>query len=275
MATKVLITGMSGLIGELVKEKLGELGSYELTALNRTNIEGVKTIQADISDLNAIKDAFVGQDIVIHLAAVLVNADWQQLMAVNINGTYNVFEASRLAGVKRVVNASSGATIKGVVKREGIYKDLEDGNYENVPNPWKMITHNDFHPYGLYGVSKMAGEGLARHFSDVYRLPIINLRIGTVRPSGVPEEDQDYSIYLSHRDVVQSILLAMNAPDDMLFETFLVTSDNKWSYRDIEHFKEVLGFAPEDRVEDFRNVTNKPVTKRTPTGGYWVKNQGL
>ena len=107
MTTKVLITGMSGLIGELVKEKLGELGSYELTALNRTNIEGVKTIQADISDLSAIKDAFVGQDVVIHLAAVLVNADWQQLMAVNVNGTYNVFEASRLAGVKRVVNASS------------------------------------------------------------------------------------------------------------------------------------------------------------------------
>ena len=55
----------------------------------------------------------------------------------------------------------------------------------------------------------------------------------------------------------------------------MVTSDNKWGYRDIEHFKEVLGFAPEDRVEDFRNTTNKPVTKRTPTGGYWVKNQGL
>ena len=67
----------------------------------------------------------------------------------------------------------------------------------------------------------------------------------------------------------------MNAPDDMLFETFLVTSDNKWGYRDIEHIKEVPGFAPEDRVEDFRNATNKPVTKRTPTGGYWVKNQGL
>ncbi|MBR62185.1 MAG: hypothetical protein CL904_05990 [Dehalococcoidia bacterium] len=275
MTTKVLITGMSGLIGELVKEKLEKLGSYELTALNRTNIIGVKTIQADISDLSSIKDAFVGQDIVIHLAAVLVNADWSQLMSVNINGTYNVFEASRLAGVKRVVNASSGAAIKGVVRNGDVYKNLEDGKYEDVPIPWKMITHNDFHPYGLYGVSKMAGEGLARHFSDVHKLPIINLRIGTVRPSGVPEEDQDYSIYLSHRDVVQSILLAMNAPDDMLFETFLVTSDNKWGYRDIEHFRQVLGFTPEDRAEDFRNNTNQPVNKRTPTGGYWVKNQGL
>jgi len=266
---------MSGLIGELVKEKLEQLGSYELTALNRTNIEGIKTVQADISDLNSIKQAFVGQDIIIHLAAVLVDADWKQLMAVNINGTYNVFEASRLAGVKRVVNASSGATIKGVVKTGGIYKDLEDGEYDNVPKSWEMMTHNDFHPYGLYGVSKMAGEGLARHFSDEYKLPIINLRIGTVRPSGIPEEDQDYSTYLSHRDTVQAILLAMNAPDDILFETFLVTSENKWSYRDIEHFKETLRFAPEDRVEDFRNTANKPVTKRTPTGGYWVNNQGL
>ena len=275
MTTKILITGMSGLIGGLVKERLEELGNYELTALNRTDIKGIRTVQADISDLNSIKDAFIGQDIVIHLAAVLVDADWEQLMAVNINGTYNVFEASRLAGVKRVVNASSGATIKGVVKSEGIYKYLEDGQYDKVPKPWKMITHTDFHPYGLYGVSKIAGEGLARHFSDVYKLPIINLRIGTVRPSGVPEEDQDYSIYLSHRDIVQAIMLAMNAPAAMLFETFLVTSENKWGYRDIEHFKESLGFAPEDSAEDFRNIKSVPKAKRTPTGGYWVRNQGL
>ena len=138
MTTKILITGMSGLIGGLVKERLEELGSYELTALNRTDIKGIRTVQADISDLNSIKDAFIGQDIVIHLAAVLVDADWEQLMAVNINGTYNVFEASRLAGVKRVVNASSGATIKGGVKSEGIYKYLEDGQYDKVPKPWKM-----------------------------------------------------------------------------------------------------------------------------------------
>ncbi len=48
MTTKVLITGMSGLIGELVKEKLEQLGNYELIALHRTNIEGIRTVQADI-----------------------------------------------------------------------------------------------------------------------------------------------------------------------------------------------------------------------------------
>ena len=40
MAKKVLITGMSGLIGGLLKNHLTELGGYELTALNRSSVAG-------------------------------------------------------------------------------------------------------------------------------------------------------------------------------------------------------------------------------------------
>jgi hypothetical protein len=31
-----------------------------------------------------------------------------------------------------------------------------------------------------------------------------------------------------------------------------VTSENKWTYRDIEHARAVVGFVPEDRAEDHR-----------------------
>ena len=275
MAKKVLVTGMSGLIGGLLRERLEADGGYELTALNRSPVDGVRTIQADISDLDAIQEAFMGQDAVVHLSAVLTDADWARAVAVNITGTYNVLEAARLAGVKRVVNTSSGSTIKGVVRSEGVYKALEEGRYDDVPESWPMVDHNLFHPYGLYGVSKMAGEGLGRHFSDVHGLSVINLRIGTVRPSGVPEATQDYAIYLSHRDVVQALMLAMNAPADLRFDTFLVTSNNKWGYRDISHFRDVLGYEPQDSAEDFRDGTGHAPVKRTPTGGYWVHNEDL
>ena len=272
---KVLVTGLSGLIGGLLRDRLLADGGYEVTALNRSEVEGVRTVQADISDLDAIREAFAGQDAVVHLSAVLTNAGWDRLVAVNINGTYNVLEASRLAGVNRVVNASSGAVIKGVVRSPGIYKALEEGRYEDVPDSWAMVDHNLFHPYGLYGVSKMAAEGLARHFSDVHGLSVINLRIGTVKPSGVPEAAYDYSIYLSHSDVVQSIMLALNAPDDLRFDTFLVTSDNRWGYRDLSHFREVLGYEPADSAEDFRAGSGDRPQKRAPSGGYWAEHEDL
>ena len=77
MAKRVLITGMSGLIGGLLKDHLLDVGGYELTALNRRVVEGVPTVQADIADLDAIRPAFEGQEVVVHLAAYLGSQDWE------------------------------------------------------------------------------------------------------------------------------------------------------------------------------------------------------
>ena len=110
---KVLITGMSGLIGGLLRRHLESQGGYELSALNRSLVEGVECFQADIADLEAIKPAFEGKDVVVHLAASLDGNNWESQLSANVIGTYNVYEAARLAGVKRVVFASSGNAIRG------------------------------------------------------------------------------------------------------------------------------------------------------------------
>ena len=75
--TKVLITGMSGLIGGILRNHLESLDGYELSALNRSRVEGVNSFQADIFDFEAIKPAFEGQDVVVHLAAYLGGQDWE------------------------------------------------------------------------------------------------------------------------------------------------------------------------------------------------------
>src|SRR5690348_11571749 len=104
---RVLVTGMSGRIGGVVRKRLE--GKYELVALNRSPVEGVKCFQADIADLEAIIPAFHGIDSVVHLAAEASEASsWQRYRDSNVTGTFNVFEASRMGGVKRVVYASSG-----------------------------------------------------------------------------------------------------------------------------------------------------------------------
>ncbi len=103
---KVLVTGLSGLIGGLLLES--SASEYSLSALNRSRVEGVPCLQADIRDVDAIQPAFEGQDVVVHLSAIArASVSWEEALETNLIGTYNVFEAARRAGVKQVIFASS------------------------------------------------------------------------------------------------------------------------------------------------------------------------
>jgi nucleoside-diphosphate-sugar epimerase len=241
---KVLVTGMSGLIGSAVREMLG--GKYDLTALNRSDIPGVRCHRADIADLDAILPAFGGQETVVHLAAVArFDATWEELLRNNVIGTYNVFEAARRAGVKRIVYASSGATVSGW-EREMPYGALVSGQGD-VPATWPMLTHESpVRPGGIYGASKVWGEALARHFTDAHDLSILCLRIGAVHAEDRPRSQRDASIWCSRRDIVQGIDRAIEAPPDLRFDVFFILSNNPRGYRDLTHAREVLGFVPQD-----------------------------
>ncbi len=249
---KVLITGMSGLIGGLLRAHLEELGGYEFTALNRRPVDGVTSHQADITDLDAIKPAFEGQDIVVHLAAYArSSAPWDEILSANLIGTRNVFEAARLAGVKRVVFASSGSTLKGWELVEP-YKAIAEGRYEDVPDRWQMITHESVRPNDEYGASKVWGEALGRTYSDVHHMSILCVRIGAVPRENRSRSPREFAVFLSHRDVVDILHRCIEAPDDLNYDIFLATSNNKWGIRDMDHAKEVLGYVPQDSAEDFR-----------------------
>ena len=92
---KVLVTGMSGLIGGILRRHLEDIGGYELRALNRRPVDGVECVQADIADLEAIQPAFEGMDVVVHLSAFLGGEVWEGHLSGNIIGAYNVYEAAR------------------------------------------------------------------------------------------------------------------------------------------------------------------------------------
>jgi len=251
MSTNLLITGMSGLIGGAVQRRLA--GRYQLTALNRRDVSGVPTVQADISDLDAMRPAFVGQDVVVHLAAVLGDrAGWAAINRVNIDGTYNVLEAAREAGVRRVIFASSGTVVAGWEQAEP-YTSLVSGAYDRVAQAWPMITHETpVRPRGLYGASKAAGEALARSFADSSPLSVICLRIGRVVQEDRPINDRDYSIWCSQSDIAQMVERCIVAPPSVHFDIFYAVSDNRWGYRDIEHARQVVGYAPEGQAEAYR-----------------------
>jgi nucleoside-diphosphate-sugar epimerase len=243
---------MSGLIGRAIRPRLQ--AGYELRALNRSRVEGVPCHQADISDLAAIEPAFQGADVVVHLAGSAHGAgSWDEILHHNVVGTRNVLEAARRAGVRRVVYASSGATVSAC-ERDEPWASLAAGRYAGLTT-WPIFTHESpVRPAGLYGVSKVFGETLGRQYADAHGLSVVCLRIGAVNPEDRPTDPRDYSVWLSQRDVTQAIERAIAAPASLGYAVCFLTSDNKWSYRDIAHTRTVLDWAPEDRAEDFRHL---------------------
>ena len=126
------------------------------------------------------------------------------------------------------------------------------GRHDQVAE-WPILTHESpTRPHGLYGCSKIWGEALARHFADTSPMSMICLRIGRVTAADRPVGPRELSVWCSQRDIAQMVERCLAAPDSLRFDVFFVTSENKWTYRDIEHARAAVGFVPEDRAEDHR-----------------------
>lgn len=245
----VLVTGLSGLIGRAFRKQVE--ARYDLRALNRSAVHGLPCHRADIADFEAIAPAFTAVHTVVHLAAQVGSPGWESVQRQNVAGTYNVFEAARQAGVTRVVFASSGATVSAI-EADTPYSDLVAGRYEGLAS-WPMLTHlSPLRPAGLYGVSKVWGEALGRHYADAHGLSVLCVRIGRVNVEDRPMSPRDFSVWCSQRDIVRLIERCVEAPEALRYDIFFGTSRNRWGYRDLEHPRAVLGWEPVDAAESHR-----------------------
>ncbi len=252
MVKRVLITGISGLIGGILQNELSR--DHEITGLARRKMTGPRCFSGDIKDLKDILPIFKDQDAVVHLAAdASVSAPWESILPNNIVGTYNVFEACRLNGVKQVVYASSNH-VTGMYERDYPYHHLVRGEYEkldelSVP---KISHRSEIRPDSYYGISKAYGEAMGRYYSEEHKISVVCLRIGTVNKWDTPlRSRRHFSTWLSHRDLVQLVRRSLKA-QGVTFDIFYGVSGNKWRFWDIEHAKEVIGYEPEDDAERLR-----------------------
>lgn len=265
----VLITGLSGLIGGLAAREL--VHRYRVRGLNRRPVPGFDTVQADITDFDAIRPAFDGVDTVVHLSALLIQAPERELLKVNIEGTYNVFEAARQAGVRRVVFASSGAVMGGYMQEEP-FKSLLNWTHPDIPEgearadqaknsaalapaadgycrPWRTISHLDpARPTVFYAVTKVAGEAIGSFYHETHGMSVICIRFGAVFPDDKPKTPAAAAVYMSHRDAAQAVVKSVEAPAGVGYEILYALSDNAARFRDLDHARRVIGFIPQDGI---------------------------
>ena len=233
---KVLITGLTGRIGHSFLNEYDSKYSkhYDLVVgINKTPLEGYKTVKINLSDLDELVKLFEGFDVVVNLAANSdPNALFEDLIEPNLIGAYNILEAARRAGVKRVVLASSVHAIRGYPLGKIVSSDL-------APKP-----------LNYYGATKVFVEAMCHVYAHTYGLNCFAIRIGayisdeSLKTACPTRSNFDY--ILSQRDFAQLIYKSIFAPDTVKFGILAGSSNNKQKYMDLEETKKLVGYEPDD-----------------------------
>jgi len=265
---KVLITGATGLIGTSVWARLADTPDrYTLKGFDLVGDPGRDIVEGNVADYNEVRAALEGQDAVVHLGANGGPGDhWDQMRESNLVGAYNIFESAREAGVKRVIFASTGQ-VTWNYEQEDDLGEVIGGTYDGESDSYERGQHTwPIRPSGLYAATKAWGEALGRYYSDVHSISALCIRFSSVNrtdsplspTSNINPNDVDmpgnrsFSLWTSNRDAAQLVQKCLDAPDDLMYDIFYSGSDNLWGVRDISHARDVLGYQPEDRAEDFR-----------------------
>lgn len=171
----VLITGGCGFVGVnlaasisqsyrtvrvLDNLSIGSLDALKAVWPSGSDIAELEFVQGDVRDLRDVKDAVLGVDKVVHLAAqsgVATSIEDPGFdHSINVLGTLNVLEASRLSEVRRVVFSSSNASAG-----------------EQEPPVTESGTPR---PVSPYGASKLAAEGYCSAYHESFGLDTVALR---------------------------------------------------------------------------------------------------
>lgn len=172
---RCLVTGAAGFIGSHLVERLLDEGA-EVTALVRYNAAGsrgliealplqdrqkIRIVWGDLRNTDCLDEAFEGQEIVFHLAAIIAipfsYIRPEQLVDNNITATLNVLAASRRHNVARVVTTSSSE----------VY-----GTAQRVP----IDESHPLEAQSPYAATKISCDKLAQAYHLSFGLPVVTIR---------------------------------------------------------------------------------------------------
>lgn len=240
MRERILITGAGGRVGKLTLHLLREhfaLRLFDTQSLAASGDDEV--IVGDIRDFDSLRQACHGVSALLHLAAIPDEDDFHsKLLPVNLAGAYNAFEAARQSGIKKILFPSSGQTVL------------------NNPKGARVTTEMLPRPSTVYACTKLFGEALARHYSDIHGMSCIVIRLCYFRGYDdpllrIPAHDIQRE-WCSPRDLVQLIVKCIRT--DLPFGIFFGISNNTERCWDISNAKELIGYEPQENAAVFLEV---------------------
>lgn len=172
---RVLITGANGLIGAGLAERLVcEEGArvramvHTVGAIHELPLHDVEIFFGDVTDVNAVRRAVDGCDVVVHCAAMQgtrgskAPRTWrghlEEFRRVNVDGTLNLLRAAHNAKVERFIHIST-INVHG-------FPPPRDANADSP-----LIFSGDF-----YSISKAEGERAAWQFARESKFPLVVIR---------------------------------------------------------------------------------------------------
>jgi len=267
----VLLTGASGTVGTAIREHL----DHDFTLLDKREDDALDVV-ADVTDYDAIRPAFDGQDAVVHLAEYPATDASEDVAFDNMRGTATVLRAARDAGVEQIVYASSNHA-------QGMY-EIDNAPAVYDPEFDLVVDHTDpVRPDSFYGTAKVFGEAIGRQYVELYDdgpEQFHALRICSVRgdeydhPTGDADrgvddgrferESDEYeataarmrAMWHSRRDAAQLVecCLQHDAPG---FDVFYGVSDNSARWFDLDHARETIGYEPLDSGDEGRDESGQ------------------
>jgi len=171
---KVLVTGGCGFIGSHLSEKLIQLG-YSVSIIDNLStgrLENIKNFKdklnfykADIKDKKKIEKYFKNIDIVFHCAALAdIVPSIQQpetYYETNVTGSLNVVSSCLKFKVKKIIYTASSSCY-------------------GIPLSYPTDENEKINPIYPYALTKYLGEQIIMHWSKVYKLSAISLRLFNV-----------------------------------------------------------------------------------------------
>ncbi len=173
---RCVVTGGAGFVGSHLVERLAAEGHRVAVVDNFAtgrvdNLASVASeprvdvLEVDVTDADGVARAVAGADWVFHLAALadIVPSIVHPLgyHRANVDGTVNVLEAARAAGATRFVYTASSSCY-------------------GIPDEYPTPENAPARPQYPYALTKYLGEWCALHWSQVYRLPVVSLRLFNV-----------------------------------------------------------------------------------------------
>ena len=144
-----LITGGAGFLGVNLVRYLRERGiqvvSLDLAPFDYPERNSIKVLEGDIRDIDSVRAAMEGVDLVVHAAAALPLYSAEEIFSTDIDGIRNVLVAAFETGVDRLIHISSTA----------VY---------GIPDHHPLDEEDRLQGVGPYGEAKIRAEEICQEF---------------------------------------------------------------------------------------------------------------